>query len=269
MKRLVSILIVVAILFVAASFFITKELMLPSFSAIEAGNDPLLDNYFFEQVDARKDVFRIKFYDAKKEDFQRLFDHLKDLALVRSNADVYQIDAKAFYRFGAQVFDIELSYRMSDEEYDTVMQWVREKLDPFLAMNPRRIDVLRFIHDTIVKQTEYDEKYEKKSAYNAIFDHLTLCEGYASLGHLMLNYADIENRLITGKANNVNHIWNLVKIDKNWYHVDFTWDDPIFQTETKDPNFVMYEFYMRSDQTMEQTHQWDKTKYPSAPNDWE
>ena len=24
-----------------------------------------------------------------------------------------------------------------------------------------------------------------------------------------------------------NHIWNVVNINNNWYHIDLTWDDPV------------------------------------------
>lgn len=272
MKYLLNIqsaILVAAILLVGSAIFITRDAVTTSFSAIGAENDPTLQQYFLEQVDARQNRFRIKFRDAKKNDFNRLFERLKELALVHSNTDVYQIDASAFYRFKTQTFDIELSYRMSEAEYEQVMQWIHERMDPFLAGKPRRIDTLKFIHDSIVKQSEYDRAYEKKSAYNAIFDQMTLCEGYASLARLMLNYAQIDNRLISGQANGVNHVWNLVRFEQNWYHIDFTWDDPVFESGHKDPDFVIYDFYLKSDKTMEKTHQWDKSKYPQAPNDWQ
>lgn len=264
-----SLILLAAVLLVGSAVFMTRDVMTTSFSAVGAESDPVLERYFLEQVDARQDHFRIKFRDAQKGDFDRLFSLLRELALVRSNTDVYQIDATAFYRFKTQTFDIELSYRMNSEEYDQVMQWIRERMDPFLADDPRRIDTLKFIHDSIVKQSEYDKDYEKKSAYNAVFDQMTLCEGYASLARLMLNYAQIDNRLISGQANGVNHVWNLVRFEQNWYHIDFTWDDPVFESGQKDPDFVIYDFYLKSDQTMEKTHQWDKSKYPEATSDWQ
>ena len=27
-------------------------------------------------------------------------------------------------------------------------------------------------------------------------------------------------------STSMDHMWNVVKIDGNWYHVDTTWDDP-------------------------------------------
>ena len=29
------------------------------------------------------------------------------------------------------------------------------------------------------------------------------------------------------KVASENHIWNLVQLDQQWYHLDVTWDDPI------------------------------------------
>ena len=37
----------------------------------------------------------------------------------------------------------------------------------------------------------------------------------------------IENGTVSGEAGDEQHIWNTVKLDDQWYHVDVTWDDPI------------------------------------------
>ena len=39
----------------------------------------------------------------------------------------------------------------------------------------------------------------------------------------------IENYTISGKAGNDQHIWNVVKINGDWYQVDVTWDDPLIE----------------------------------------
>ena len=42
---------------------------------------------------------------------------------------------------------------------------------------------------------------------------------------LFLNRFNIPNIKIASK----NHIWNLVYIEDNWYHLDLTWDDPLLE----------------------------------------
>ena len=45
-----------------------------------------------------------------------------------------------------------------------------------------------------------------------------------------------------------NHIWNAVKIDGKWYHLDLTWDDPV----TSDGSDVLeYNFFLITTKELE------------------
>lgn len=52
-----------------------------------------------------------------------------------------------------------------------------------------------------------------------------VCEGYAKAFQLLLSAAGIESVYVVGKASGTGHAWNQVKIDKQWYNVDITWND--------------------------------------------
>jgi len=42
-------------------------------------------------------------------------------------------------------------------------------------------------------------------------------------------------------SNDLTHVWNVVKVNGNWYHLDITWDD------SSDPNEAFYDCFMRCD----------------------
>ncbi len=42
---------------------------------------------------------------------------------------------------------------------------------------------------------------------------------------LVLERLNVENYKITSQ----NHIWNAIKLNNIWYHLDLTWDDPIVE----------------------------------------
>lgn len=82
------------------------------------------------------------------------------------------------------------------------------------------------IHDYIINNGNYatdvdNLKYNK--ANDILINGKGICSSYADAMAIFLNKLKIDNYKIASK----DHIWNLVKIDDNWLHVDLTWDDPV------------------------------------------
>ncbi len=98
------------------------------------------------------------------------------------------------------------------------------------------------------------------NAFAALVDAKAGCEGYAKLMKVLLDSAEIENYLVSGNADNgetvAAHMWNVVKIDGEWYHLDCTWDDPL---DSKVPDEITdgyrnYEFFNVTDEYISKTH---------------
>lgn len=90
------------------------------------------------------------------------------------------------------------------------------------------------LHDWICKTTTYDHDAATDpdahplafTAYGALVEGKAVCEGYARAAQLLLNTFGIEATLVIGTdQTKSDHMWNLVKIDGKWYHLDLTWDD--------------------------------------------
>lgn len=98
-----------------------------------------------------------------------------------------------------------------------------------------------YIHDYIVLNSEYDlelldymEKNnfilpgelrsEKYTEYSILVNGTGVCGSYALAYRAVLNAAGMECLYLS--SSQMNHAWNLVKIDGKWYHVDCCWDDP-------------------------------------------
>ena len=94
---------------------------------------------------------------------------------------------------------------------------------------------VQYVHDTIIKNTEYAYKEDGTTPEDANWAHNivgyvcnkgVVCEGYAKMFQLVLNELDIGVIFVTGSGNNVDHAWNLVQMsDSKWYCIDLTWDD--------------------------------------------
>ncbi|MDO4611956.1 MAG: hypothetical protein Q4B29_00620 [Candidatus Saccharibacteria bacterium] len=69
-----------------------------------------------------------------------------------------------------------------------------------------------------------DVPYSMKAhtAYGALVDHDSVCQGIAAALNLLLNRADVST--VTTVSDN--HAWNHVEINGKYYLMDATWDDP-------------------------------------------
>ncbi len=60
--------------------------------------------------------------------------------------------------------------------------------------------------------------------YGCLIDKSAVCEGYSKAMQILLCAAGIKCRTVVGARGNEPHMWNMVLIGGNWYHLDVTWD---------------------------------------------
>lgn len=117
------------------------------------------------------------------------------------------------------------------------------------------------IHDYLVDNTSYDTSLDYMyNAYSTLIEHRAICSGYAEVFKTFMDMMGVECIAITGLGGNENHMWNMIKLDNEWYHVDVTWDDPIGNKVGS-----MYHGYFNvDDTTISKDHSWEREDYPKA-----
>ena len=88
------------------------------------------------------------------------------------------------------------------------------------------------VHDYLCDNFEYDFKTEMENHtdIDGFRDGVMVCSGYGLAAYFLLNKAGINTRTVIGSSeedspNDINHMWNMVELDGNWYNLDITWDD--------------------------------------------
>ena len=115
------------------------------------------------------------------------------------------------------------------------------------------------LHDYIVDHVSYDPNQNTSlTAYNALVEGTAVCGGYTESFMTLLTMAGIENTTIAGSAGSQSHVWNAVKLDGKWYHVDVTWDDPI----NGDDRLISHDYFNLTDSEISSDHYWDKEAQP-------
>lgn len=115
---------------------------------------------------------------------------------------------------------------------------IKSVLDSLKLEGKSDYSKVKAVHDYIIKRVSYDFSGEKYSAYNALIDKSSVCQGYASLAYRMFLEAGIDCRIIGAS----NHVWNIVKVDGKWYNIDLTWDDPNKSTGPQ----VKYDYFLKN-----------------------
>ncbi|MDO4300062.1 MAG: transglutaminase domain-containing protein [Clostridia bacterium] len=96
-----------------------------------------------------------------------------------------------------------------------------------------------------------------------VADGQGICEAYANTFYIMGKMARLDVSIITGTANNVSHMWNQIKLDGEYYHVDVTNDDPPPDV----PNRERYTYFNVSDDIISKTHSWERNDFPQCTAD--
>ena len=98
------------------------------------------------------------------------------------------------------------------------------------------------IHDALAARCSYDSTLTRVTEYDALVTGSAVCQGYAEAYMDLMNRAGVECVYVPSEG--MDHGWNQVCLDGQWYHVDVTWDDP---TPDK-AGFVGHDRFLLSDE---------------------
>ncbi len=102
------------------------------------------------------------------------------------------------------------------------------------------------VYDTATAELEGERNWESFTAYGALVSGSAVCEGYSRAMQLLLSNLGMECRLICGVAQGSSHMWNLVKLEEDWYHLDATWNDQ--------QDVVLYDYFNLTDEMIGEDH---------------
>ncbi|MBQ7942961.1 MAG: hypothetical protein IJ326_02740 [Lachnospiraceae bacterium] len=135
-----------------------------------------------------------------------------------------------YVRGGAGKYTITYDYLSSVEE-EVYTEAAVAMLIPYFNTGSTYDKVLQ-VHDYICGDVNYSYEtaqgvagFDFRSAYDALDSKVTVCSGYALLFQKFMDQMGIPCYVAAGKVNGVEHAWNLVNIDGQWYHIDCTNDD--------------------------------------------
>ncbi len=127
---------------------------------------------------------------------------------------------------GMNITSVNVSYTLATEEIAAAAEYVDAQIDAIVATLPSGLDDAEkalYFHDYICLNFEYDLTYSIHDIYTFLKEGTGVCQAYALLYDALLTRVGIESHAVL----TYDHMWNQVKINNKWYHVDTTWDDPV------------------------------------------
>lgn len=127
------------------------------------------------------------------------------------------------------------------------------------------------LHDRLCVHSEYpfytDITDVEHTAYGALVNGSSVCQGYAMAYMYLLNRVGIRNYYVS--SDKLNHAWNIVYIDGKPYHVDVAFDDINWETDKDDRNVqgaLNHNNFLRSTRGLK-SEQHNVNDFDSTPQD--
>ena len=152
--------------------------------------------------------------------------------------------------------NVVVDYLYNKDEKKEINNYVDNIINKLYDKNDDDFENLKRIHDYIINNTKYDitrndlgeSEYKSYNAYGPAIEGYATCNGYADLMAIILSKLNYENYKVATTSEEISyesngHIWNAVKINNEWLHLDLTWDDPV-SSDGKD--YLYHKYFLVS-----------------------
>jgi len=130
------------------------------------------------------------------------------------------------YKTNGHVISLIPRYTMTKDEYEYAREYCIRRVKAMASLAEHfksEVEKALFLHDFICENFEYDSSLENENVYEFLLMGKGTCEAYMLLYTAVLRECGIEAHFAA--SDSMAHIWNVVKLDGEWYYVDLTWDD--------------------------------------------
>lgn len=170
---------------------------------------------------------------------------------------------------GGYIFQIIPTYSYTKSEYQAMLADCEDAAKKMLIGvegNTTLTDEekLLILHDRIALHCEYDMADQKPqishSMYGVFVNKVAVCQGYALAYSYLLDKIGVKNRYCSSVQ--INHAWNIVELNGKEYHVDITWDDPVWDVTGR---VIHNNFLISTNKLIENGH--NATDFDTSPTD--
>lgn len=245
------------------------------YQEVRVGQEELEGKYYYQQIAEEE-------RQAYQEILQGVRDHIDAICIHASKADranaLFQYVMKDFPEIfwcdgtttataydGNEMYTIlEPGYLYDEQKKSEMEQEIQMAADQCLSGVPEGADdyqKILYVYEYIVNLVDYDmNASDNQNIYSVFVNHRSVCAGYSKATQYLLERMGVFCTYVTGTTKEgQTHAWNLVLCNGDYYYVDTTWGDPVFQeSEGEDTaawqGNVSYDYMCCDDTQISGTH---------------
>ena len=188
-------------------------------------------------------------YDKCFDDINSLSEDNEKISYINQLVNIYNNynTIETIYSSDKRV-DLTIHKKYSSDDIQKINDKIDEIINEYnINEYPNVTDKIKIFHDYLANTNTYDQdmaenkesEYKSDSAIGTLFEGKSICSGYTDTMAIFLDKIGLDNI----KVSTLDHVWNAVKIDNIWYHLDLTWDDPV--TPNND-NIILYDYFLKT-----------------------
>lgn len=158
-----------------------------------------------------------------------------------------------------RLYEISINYGLTEEEINARSAQLTA-IDVFAGLDMENLsETQRAYHACryLLDNCAVSDNRINNTAYSALVQHEADSEGIAFAYVELCRQLNLECRIVYGQKDWLDHCWNIVKVDGNYYHVDIS--------EAMSQGIENY--FLKNDEGFWSQYRWDVASYPKCVED--
>ena len=203
----------------------------------------------YEAIDDQLTYLDVSRWKIKDHEIMTIFTDV-----MHNSPEFFYVNQKLVYRYNQNglVTSLSFSYHMSRTKreectafYEAEISYIVNEVEEKLMTEP---EMALYVHDYLISAYSYDTTETIFDTYNFLKERKGVCQAYTLCYTAVMRELGIPCFMVVSK--DMNHSWNLVQLDGNWYHVDLVYDDP----QPDRPGQVLHNHFLLSDDAIAADH---------------
>ena len=251
----------------------TKPADIP-FQEVVIQEDEVGQKFYYQQLkENEKQVYK-EILEGIRENREEIYIHASDAEraneifqyILKDHPDIFWCDGtiSATTYGGTETYTVlKPTYTYDEASKETMRAEIEGAVSQCLSgisAEDSEYNKILYVYEYIVDTVDYDlEAPDNQNIYSVFIHRRSVCAGYSKAAQYLLERLGVFCTYVTGiTSGGQNHAWNLVMCEGDYYYLDVTWGDPVFQAaegeEVSQFENISYDFMCCDDAELFKKH---------------